>query len=352
MGVLNYFMYQIIQKRKIWYLISVILSLVSILSLVFWGFKSGIDFTGGAIVELKFNEARPDNSVIEKSLAELNLPTLTLQPVGEADLLIRTVSLTEEQHQQLLEKIEQIKNPGFQGEGIQVKPEALGIEGEGVENLQIIASGEGVENLPENLKSQNKKYISFEELRFDSIGPVIGQELKRKTVSAIIIVLLAIIAYIAYSFRKASHPVESWKYGVTAVIALSHDVLILAGVFSVLGHFWGIQIDAYFVTALLTTLGYSVHDTIVTFDRTRENLHRHQDKTFEEVINISINQTITRSLNTTLTTLFALTAIFLFGGVTVKYFVLALMIGFTIGTYSSIFLASPLLLLWYRFKKY
>src|SRR3989344_2864445 len=335
-------MYQIIQKRKIWYTISTVLSIISIFSLVLWGFKAGIDFTGGTLVELKFNEARPDNQIIEKSLSELNLTALTLQPVGESNLLIRTTSLTEEQHQELLQKIEQIKNPNFQGEGVQINPEVLGIEGEGMENMTITATGEGLENLPENLKIQTQ-YASFVELRFDSIGPVIGQELKRKTIYAIVIVLLAIISYIAYSFRKASHPVESWKYGVTAVIALFHDVLFLTGVFSVLGRFWGIHIDAYFVTALLTTLGYSVYDTIVTFDRTRHNLHRHQDQTFEQVINLSINETIVRSLNTTLTTLFALSAIMLFGGETIKYFVLALMIGFTVGTYSSIFLASPLL---------
>ncbi|HLD27489.1 MAG TPA: protein translocase subunit SecF, partial [Patescibacteria group bacterium] len=190
------------------------------------------------------------------------------------------------------------------------------------------------------------------ELRFDSIGPTIGNELKRKSFYAIIVVLLAIILYIAYAFRKVSKPVESYKYGAAAIIALIHDLLIIIGVFAVLGHFLNVQIDSYFVTALLTILGFSVHDTIVTFDRTRENLKRHQDKTFEEVVNLSVNETIIRSLNTSLTTVFVLLAIFLFGGETIRYFVLALALGLIVGTYSSIFLASPLLMIWYRLKKY
>ncbi len=301
-------MYKIIQKRKLWYWLSGSLVTLSILALSLWGLNFGIDFTGGSLVQLKFNYPRPTNAVLEQALANLKLPALSLQPVDQNELIIKTVSLSEEQHQVLLQKINAL------------------------------------------YPSASEKTV--EELRFDSIGPIIGQELKTKSLYSIIIVLIAIIAYIAYAFRKISQPVESWKYGVSAIIALIHDVLIVIGTFSFLGHFWGIQIDSYFVTAVLTVLGFSVHDTIVTFDRARENLPRHQDKTFEEVVNLSVNETIIRSINTSVTAMIVLACIFLFGGVTIKYFALALLIGFFIGTYSSIFLASPLLLLWYRLKKY
>ncbi|MCX6785620.1 MAG: protein translocase subunit SecF [Candidatus Komeilibacteria bacterium] len=342
-------MYNIIGKRKIWFIISGTVIVLSIAALAVWGLKLSIDFTGGSLVELKFNAERPSNQTVEQALAGLNLPSLNVQPVDTAGLLIRTVSLTEDQHQALLLEIEKIKNPQATG-GIKVKPEALGISGPGTENLQITATGQGAENLPVNFKATGSKYSSFEEIKFDSIGPILGQELKQKTIYAIIIVLIAIIAYIGFAFRKVSYPVESWKYGLAAIIALIHDVTIVPGVFAALGHFLNIQVDAYFVTALLTLLGFSVHDTIVTFDRIRENLPRNQHKTFEEIINQSVNETLTRSLNTSFTAILVLAAVFLFGGVTTKYFVLALMLGVFVGTYSSIFIASPLLLIFYRFK--
>lgn len=344
-------MFNIIQARKIWFAISGIMVVLSIISLSIWGLALGIDFTGGSLVELKFNQERPSNQVVEKALAPLQLPSLNVQPIDTAGLLIRTVSLTEEQHQELLLKIEQLNYPEAKSiEGIRVKPEALGITGEGTENLQITATGQGAENIPANLKANSNKFLSFEEIKFDSIGPILGQELKQKTIYAIIIVLIAIIAYIAFAFRKVSYPVESWKYGFSAIIALAHDITVVLGVFSILGHFLNIQVDAYFVTALLTLLGFSVHDTIVTFDRIRENLPKNQNKTFAEIINLSVNETLTRSLNTSLTVILILTAVFLFGGATIKYFVLALILGAFVGTYSSIFIASPLLLIAYHLK--
>ena len=190
----------------------------------------------------------------------------------------------------------------------------------------------------------------LEELRFDSVGPTIGRELKSRSLTAIVIVLLAIVLYIAWAFRKVSKPVASWKYGMAANIALFHDVLITLGVFSVLGHFYGVEINSSFVAAILTVLGYSVNDTIVVFDRIRENLPK-SDKDFEGTVNDSVNQTITRSINTSLTTLLVLLAILFFGGATIRSFVLALSIGVFIGTYSSIFLASPVLVVWEKMKK-
>ncbi len=164
-------------------------------------------------------------------------------------------------------------------------------------------------------------------------------------------VLLLIIIYIAFAFRKVSRPVASWKYGVAAVIALFHDVFIPTGIFSILGHYFGVEIDLLFVTGLLTILGFSVHDTIVVFDRIRENLRKGVGKNFEETVNVSINQTIVRSINTSLTVFLTLLAIYIFGGASVKYFALLLMIGIFFGTYSSIFVASSLLVSWEAWRQ-
>ena len=203
------------------------------------------------------------------------------------------------------------------------------------------------EEVHQKIAKELLKLGAFEELSFETVGPTVGQELKQRSITALIIVLLAIIAYISFTFRKVSKPVPSWRYGVVAVVALLHDVLIPIGVFAVLGHYLDVKIDILFVTAALTVLGFSIHDTIVVFDRIRENIIRHPGKTFEETVNKSVNQTLARSINTSLTALIVLLAVFLFGGVTIKYFVLMLILGIVCGTYSSIFIASPLLVSWY-----
>ncbi|MBU1037010.1 protein translocase subunit SecF [Patescibacteria group bacterium] len=350
-------MYNIIQKRKIWLSLSAVLIIISILSLIFWGIKLGIDFTGGSLIELEFATERPDNQQIHQQLADLELDSLNIQPIGENGILMRTTTLTEEKHQQILEKINNLVEPDTEPQISEEEKQeklksALGLEGEGVDQLQIDLSDEDVSKLLGQEDEKKSMSENFTELRFDSIGPTIGKELQHKTIYAIIIVLFAIMGYIAYAFRKVSKPVESWKYGISAIIALGHDILLVIGIFSILGHFLGTQIDSLFVTALLTILGFSVHDTIVTFDRIRENLHRHQDKTFETVVNQSINETIVRSLNTSLTTLFVLTAAYIFGGATIKNFILALILGIIFGTYSSIFVACPFLLIFYKLKRY
>jgi len=334
-------MFKIIQKRKIWFAISGALVLASLFGLFVWGLNFGIDFTGGSSLELSFKNARPDNQTIESALADLKLPSLSAQPIGEKGILIKTISLTEQEHQDILVRLEKIGNPDFNLDASSV-PAPLTLNTADGQNLNINAVQ----------ATAAASFTTFEESSFQSIGPILGQELKQKTIYAIIIVLIAIILYIAYAFRKVSYPVESWKYGLSAIIALAHDVLIVTGVFVFLGKFMGVQVDAYFVTALLTILGFSVHDTIVTFDRARENLPRHQDKNFEDVVNLSVNETLIRSLNTSLTTFVVMAAVFLFGGESIRYFSLALMIGLIIGTYSSIYLASPLLLVLYRLKKY
>ena len=195
-------------------------------------------------------------------------------------------------------------------------------------------------------KLKEKEEIVEEKTSFESIGPMIGREIKEKTRVAIILALIAILFYIAFAFRRVSYPVKSWQYGIAALIALFHDILIPLGVFSILGKFYGVQITIPVITALLTVLGYSINDTVVVFDRIRENLLKKRGVTFQETVNHSLSQTLTRSINTSLTTLFVLFAIFFFGGETLKYFSLALILGIASGTYSSIFLASPFIVAW------
>jgi preprotein translocase subunit SecF len=185
---------------------------------------------------------------------------------------------------------------------------------------------------------------SITETEFNSVGPVLGAEAARKAIVSILLVIAAIVLFIAYAFRKVSEPVSSWKYGLTAIIALVHNIIIPIGLFAILGHFKGYEVDTLFVTALLVVLGFSVHDNIVVFDRVRENLHTSgTKKSFDQVVGDSISQTFTRSVNTSLTTLLALVVLYFVGGAATQHFSLALIVGIAAGTYSSIFIGSPLL---------
>ena len=221
--------------------------------------------------------------------------------------------------------------------------------------LQPLDTQSLILRLPEITSETHEKILTalrtkdekLSEQRFESIGPSLGKELRTKTLWALTLACLFIIAYIAFTFRGVSRPVASWKYGTIAVIALLHDVGILVGVFVVLGKLWHIEVDTSFVAALLTTLGYSVTDTIVVFDRVRERLPR-SSASFADTVNESLNITLARSLFTSLTTILAILPVYLFGGETVRYFALALVVGIGVGTYSSIFVASPLLVLWQR----
>lgn len=291
----------IAKNRKIWYAISGILVLASIFSIFYFGLNLGIDFTGGSLLEVDYENARPEISILQDRVKNLDLGNVILQPSGDKGLIARSKDLTEEEHQKLFS--------------------ALALENE------------------------------LTEVRFDSIGPVIGAELRQKSLVAVALVVIMIILYIAFAFRKVSKPVSSFKFGLMAVVALIHDVSIPFGIFTILGHFLGVEIDVLFITALLTILGFSVHDTIVVFDRVRENLRKEIGSNFEETVGLSINQTITRSINTSLTVLLVLFAVFFFGGETTKWFSLALIIGVAIGTYSSIFLASPLLVTIFNFQQ-
>ena len=297
-------MLNIIGVRKIWFAFSGALFIASLAAIFIWGLKLGIDFTGGSIFELHWSSP-PEIAKIEDQLKTLNLGGFSVQPADNNDVFIRSKSLDENAHQTVLAAL----RDAFKNE---------------------------------------KGEPAFAEKSFESIGPTVGAELRQKSYGAIALVLLAIIIYIAFAFRKVSEPVSSWKYGVCAVIALFHDVVIPTGIFAVLGRFLGYEVDTLFVTAILTVLGFSVHDTIVVFDRICENLLKRSGKTFEETVNLSVNETITRSINTSLTVLLVLLAVYFFGGETTKNFVLVLIIGVVFGTYSSIFIASPLLALWHN----
>jgi len=299
-------MHKIIQNRKIWLSISGTFVVVSLVLLISFGLKLGIDFTGGSILEIKYHEARPSISELQDKLASVELNSLVIQPVGTDGMLLRFQEISEEAHQEVVGALKK-------------------------------TTEEGIE-------------VDFEEMRFEAVGPSIGQELKRKSVYAIVLVLLAIVFYIAWVFRKVSRPIASWKYGIVANVALFHDVIITLGVFAVLGKYYGMEVNTPFVAAILTVLGYSVNDTIVVFDRIRENLPI-SDTDFEDTVNRSVNQTITRSINTSMTTLLVLIAVLIFGGDSIRSFILALTVGIAVGTYSSIFLASPLLVVWERFRK-
>jgi preprotein translocase subunit SecF len=291
-----------VRNRKITYILSSALVAASFFALIFWGFKPGIDFTGGSLLEAEYPDGRPEISEIQESVNGLGLGEVFLIPSGDKEIIVRLKDITEAEHQKL---------------------------------LVVLALG-------------SKK---FEEKQFSSIGPVIGKELQKKSWIAISIVVLMIIFYIAWAFRKVSRPVSSWKYGVAAIIALIHDVSIPSGLFAVLGHFKGVEIDILFITALLTTLGFSVHDTIVVFDRIRENLKKQIGINFEDTVEHSIRQTLTRSINTSFTVFLVLIALLIFGPASTKYFSLALMVGVAFGTYSSIFLASPLLVTWHKWSE-
>ena len=289
-----------LRYKKAYFFFSGTLILASLICLAVFGLKPGIDFTGGSILEVNYIDERPSSEEIKSSLASLDLGEARVQFSGETRALIRMKDISEDVHQQV---VTILKNGG-----------------------------------------------ELEELRFEMTGPVIGEEMKQKTALVILLVILAILIYITFAFRKVSRPVVSWKYGIVSLIALFHDVLIPLGIFSVLGNFFSVEITIPIVTAFLIVLGYSINDSVVVFDRVRENLNKNKNILFEKIVDNSLNQTLTRSINTSFTTLLVLFAIFFFGGDTLKYFSLALILGLICGTYSSIFLASPLLAGW-REKK-
>ena len=318
-------MIQVIKNRKIPFAISSALFVVSLLILFIVGLKPGIDFTGGSLIEVSFTQNRPEIDEIQEALVPLDFGNIVVQPTEEDGMILKMRYITEDEHQQVLS--------------------ALKSEFEKGEAQGVVVEGEGIEVAVAD--TTNKVY----EERIETIGPAISSQLRSRAFKAAFVVILAIIMYVAYAFRKVSAPVESWKYGVTAIIALLHDVVITMAVFALLGKYIGVEIDIPFVVALLTILGYSVNDTIVVFDRVRENLIKRGTAHFDETVNLGVNQTFMRSVNTSITTLVVMAALFIFGGASIHYFSLALIVGISLGTYSSLFLASPLLVVWQKMKK-
>ena len=286
---------KIIQQRNKFFVLSGLLVIVSIAFLVIWGLKPGIDFRGGVLTEVKFEEDFPDKIEFTNKLQELELDDLTVQASGNNKMLIRFISDDDDVNMKVQEKIK--------------------------------------EDYPKSIVERT----SF-------ISSAISKELKGKAIQATIVAIIGIMLYIMWAFRKVSYPVESWKYGLGAILALVHDIIIVLGVFAFLGHQYSIEVNIPFIAALLTVLGYSVNDTIVIFDRIRENLNKVEaKKNFGDTVNRSINESLARSINTSLTVVVVLLSIIFFGGVSIKYFAAALLIGIVLGTYSSIFIASAVL---------
>jgi len=280
----------VVKYKKIFLIISLLLILASFVLVFTKGLNVGIDFTGGSVLEVTYIGDRPAQSDIESAVSSIVSGEFSVRPTGEDGYSIKAGSLSDEGHKNLLSAL-----PGAT------------------------------------------------EKKFTDVGPTVGHELKNKAIVALLIVILLIVLFVAFAFRKVSKPISSWWYGLIVIVALVHDVIIPVGIFA-LFHF---DVDILFITALLAILGYSVNDTIVVFDRIRENLKHNHDynlrEDFELTVGKSLSQTFGRSINTSFTTLIALIALFIFGGVAVHTFALALGVGVIAGAYSSIFLASPLL---------
>jgi preprotein translocase subunit SecF len=291
---------QIIKYRKIWFLISGLLLALGAASLIFWKIPLGIDFTGGSLMEEEFPGKEVTTNQVRDALSDQGLSSLVVQPTDRGTFLVKTNPIDETKHQEILATL-------------------------------------------------NQKVGETKESNFTTIGPTIGNALKRNAAIAVVLASFAIILYLSFAFRKVPKPASSWRFGLIAVATLLHDVLFTVGAFSVLAHFFGgFEVDSLFVVAVLTVMGFSVHDTIVVFDRIRENLQEQGSEDFEKTVNDSVVQTIARSLNTSLTVILVLLALYLLGGPTIHSFVVALLLGITVGTYSSIFIAAPLLVIWQR----
>jgi len=290
----------ILGKSKIWLGIAGGLMFLAILALSLWGLNLGIDFKGGSLLEMQM-DPRAKIGEMEKSLSGFNLKNLKITPSEQKKYIVRTEQISEKQKNQILEKLQ---------------------------------------------KQFSKSQIT--ETRFETVGPVVSKDLTTKALWAVFIATIAIILYIAWAFKSIPKPANSFKFGISAIIAMLHDLLIVIGVFSLLGHFFNVEIDTLFITALLTIMGYSVNDTIVIYDRIRESLIKRTEGDFKTIANTAIVETLPRSLNTGMTALFALIVLYIVLGSSIKFFLLALILGIISGTYSSICIAPPILVFWHK----
>lgn len=290
----------IIAKKNLFFIISIIIIVPGLISLLLFGLNLSIDFTGGSKMTLLFTETVTSKEVtaVKNIYLQQKEKIISTQITGKK-LTIKTFPMNQKQHANLV-------------------------------------------------TSLTKTFNDVREEEFETIGPTIGNETTSNAIKGVLLASILIVLYIAYAFRQVPKPATSWRFGICAIAALLHDVLVVIGIFSILGHLFGVEVDSLFVTAILTVIGFSVHDTIVVFDRIRENLRRVGASSFATVVNDSILQTLTRSLNTSLTVILVLFTLLLFGGESTKWFITALLIGVISGTYSSIFNASPLLVLWHE----
>lgn len=289
--------FSFVNLRRWWFALSGVMIVGSFVALAVFGLELSIDFKGGSLMGLTFAGETPSSTEIASVLTDAGEQGVTVQSSSGNRAIVRLPSLSEDQHQAVLATI-------------------------------------------------REKFGDVTEDQFDSIGPVIGEELRRNAFIGVLVTLTLIGLYISWAFRKVSEPVASWKYGLIIVACAAHDVIIPLGVFAVIGHYWHWEVGTAFIAAMLTILGYSISDTVVVFDRTRENLSRHTGLPFPEVVEKSIQETYVRSINTSVTSVLALTSILAFGGDSTRPFALALLIGVLVGTYSSIFFASPALVEW------
>jgi preprotein translocase subunit SecF len=288
-------------KYKNFFLVFSLLVVIACVALMtVWPLKPSIEFTGGSVLEVKYQDNRPSTQEVQDKIKDLKLGDVSVQQVEDKGLILRMQSTSEDTHQKVIEKLKETGN--------------------------------------------------FEEQSFESVGPVVGKELYQKTVLLVIVSLAAMLLYIAFAFKNVPGPVSPWIYGLASFLMLAHDVIIPLGVFSVLGKFYGTQVTIPIITALLTVVGYAINNVIVVYDRTRENLQKTRSANFAEIANISINQTLSRQINTSLAVLFPLFAMYFMSGVALKFFSLALILGIITGTYSSIFLATPMLVAWLNFR--
>jgi len=287
----------IIGKKNLYFAISLAVIIPGLVSLFLFGLNFSIDFVGGTRLEYQIKGRDVVNAEIGELFKKQGIKTESISRTRDI-FTIRTVPINEEVHKKI--------------------------------------------------SSAMQKQFGAKEVNFEVVGPTIGSETKNNAIKAVLLASVAILFYIAFAFREVSKPVASWKFGVCAIIALLHDILVTVGIFSILGHFFGVEADSLFITALLTIMGFSVHDTIVVFDRIRENLKRSYRLSFEKIVNNSILETFNRSLNTSLTVVLVLVTLLLFSEGSIKWFVVALLVGIISGTYSSIFNASPLLVVWHE----